>query len=79
MEPKDINQQNNFLAPMPGLVIEVYIELGQFVKQGKALIIIEAMKMEYSIRAPHDGTITTINVEAGDTVKKGQELIRMDL
>lgn len=59
---------------MPGLIVQVEVEVGQHVTAGDGLIIIEAMKMENEIRAPHDGVVEKIAVEEGLEVKGGQLL-----
>lgn len=59
-------------APMPGTVLSIKVEVGQAVKRGDDLIMIEAMKMEQAIKAPADGTVAAINVAQGDTVTSGQ-------
>ena len=59
-------------APMPGTVLRINAEVGQAVKRGDDLIIIEAMKMEQAIKAPADGTVASISVAQGDTVTSGQ-------
>ena len=59
-------------APMPGTVLRINAEVGQAVKRGDDIIIIEAMKMEQAIKAPADGTVAAINVAQGDTVTSGQ-------
>lgn len=64
-------------APMPGLVLEVNVEVGQEVKAGDKLLILGAMKMENSIVIPNDATIKAISVKAGDAVDKGQILIEL--
>jgi 3-methylcrotonyl-CoA carboxylase alpha subunit len=62
-------------APMPGRIVQVLTEKGASVKRGAALIILEAMKMEYTITAPSDGTIEDIRYAEGDVVDEGAELI----
>ena len=59
-------------APMPGTVKSVPVAVGQTVKKGDDLIIIEAMKMEQSIKAPADGKVQAINVASGDTIEADQ-------
>ncbi|MBR4222699.1 MAG: biotin/lipoyl-binding protein [Victivallales bacterium] len=59
-------------APMPGTVLSIKVEVGQAVKRGDDIIMIEAMKMEQAIKAPADGTVAAINVAQGDTVTSGQ-------
>ena len=62
-------------APMPGIVTKISCAVGDSVKRGTPLLVIEAMKMENNINAPIDGTIHSITVNAGDEVKKGDTLI----
>ncbi|AUG77331.1 acetyl-COA carboxylase [Kitasatospora sp. MMS16-BH015] len=55
-------------APMPGTVTVVKAALGEQVRRGQALLVLEAMKMEHVITAPHDGTVTELRATAGGTV-----------
>ena len=59
-------------APMPGTVLSIKVAVGQAVKKGDDLIMIEAMKMEQAIKSPADGTVASINVAQGDTVETDQ-------
>ena len=52
-------------APMPGKILGVKASVGQAVKRGQVLVILEAMKMENEIVAPEDGTVASINVSTG--------------
>ena len=61
-------------APMPGNINAVKVTVGQAVKKGDNLLILEAMKMENPIPAPKDGTITSILVDKGATVESGAVL-----
>ena len=65
-------------APMPGLVLGVSVEVGQEVKEGEGLLILEAMKMENVLKAVGDGVIKSIHTEQGEAVEKGQLLIEME-
>ena len=65
-------------APMPGLVLAVSVEVGQEVKEGEGLLILEAMKMENVLKAVGDGVIKSIHTEQGKAVEKGQLLIEME-
>ena len=67
----------NVEAPMQGLVISVDVSLGQKVKAGETLILLEAMKMENPIVAPVDGTVEGIHISKGDTVETGALLISL--
>jgi len=64
-------------AKLPGNVYEVFCALGDRVKKGETLLILEAMKMESPVTAPTDGTIATLDVEKGQTVQSGQLLATM--
>jgi len=65
------------IAPMPGRVISVLVNSESKVDKGQALMIIEAMKMEHTIRAPTDGTVTAIAYSEGDLVDEGAELLTL--
>ena len=62
-------------APMPGLILEVNVKVGQEVKENDALLILEAMKMENIITSPRDGIIKSVTAIKGTTVEKGSLLI----
>ncbi|WP_441246012.1 acetyl/propionyl/methylcrotonyl-CoA carboxylase subunit alpha [Kitasatospora sp. McL0602] len=61
-------------APMPGTVTVVKAALGEQVKRGQALLVLEAMKMEHVITAPHDGTVTELRASTGGTVAMDEVL-----
>ncbi|WP_445724287.1 biotin/lipoyl-containing protein, partial [Flavobacterium sp.] len=65
-------------APMPGLILEINVEVGQSVKENDPLLILEAMKMENSFLSPRDGVIKSIAVEKGNAVDKGQLLVEFE-
>ncbi|MDO4325678.1 MAG: biotin/lipoyl-containing protein [bacterium] len=65
-------------APMPGKILSVKASVGQAVKKGEVLLILEAMKMENEIVAPQDGTVATINVSAGDSVEAGATIATLN-
>ncbi len=62
-------------APLPGTVVDVKVSVGQSVKKGDILVIIEAMKMENEIAAPSDGKVAQIVASKGASVKSGDALI----
>ena len=55
-------------APMPGTILDVKVSVGQSVKKGDVICVLEAMKMENDIPAPADGVIASINVQKGASV-----------
>ena len=61
-------------APMPGRVRRLLATPGAAVSRGDVLLVLEAMKMEHTIRAPHDGTLVRFHVAEGDLVEAGMEL-----
>lgn len=62
-------------APMPGLVLKVFVKEGDALQKGDNLFVLEAMKMENIIKAPADVTVKAIKIKPGDKVEKGQVLI----
>ena len=65
-------------APMPGLILELNVEVGQTVKENDNLLILTAMKMENSLLSPRDGVIKSIAISVGDSVIKGDLLIEFE-
>lgn len=68
----------NLKAPMPGKVLRVDVTEGQSVRKGDSVLILEAMKMENTIKATGEATVKAIHVKAGDTVEKGQVMVEME-
>jgi len=62
-------------APMPGRIIEVPVQIGQKVKKGEAVMIMESMKMQYIIRSPVDGVVEKLNFKANDLVELNKQLL----
>ena len=62
-------------APMPGNILKVNVNVGDAVKSGTVLVVLEAMKMENEIMAPKDGTVTQVLVSKGSTVDTGAPLV----
>lgn len=71
-------QVNVIKAPMPGLILEINVVVGQEVKTNDNLLILGAMKMENSFLSPRDGIIKALKVIVGDAVTKGQLLIEFE-
>ena len=72
--PSGVDVAGSLVAPLPGLVIRTEVEPGQDVGAGRALLVLEAMKMEHTVRAPYDGVLKTLLVGVGDQVAVGQRL-----
>jgi biotin carboxyl carrier protein len=64
-------------SPLAGKVMAVPVTVGQAVKQGDHLVVLEAMKMNTYVQAPHDGAVAEILVNPGDVVAEGQALVRI--
>ena len=62
-------------APMPGNILKVNVNVGDKVKEGQCLVVLEAMKMENEIMAPKNGTVTQVVVSKGSTVDTGAPLV----
>lgn len=58
-------------APMPGLLKAINVTIGQTVKKGEVIFVLEAMKMENALKSPMNGVIKEINVETGSAIDKG--------
>lgn len=71
-------QINAIKAPMPGLILEISVVVGQMVKENDNLLILTAMKMENSFLSPREGIIKAISVIVGDSVVKGDLLIEFE-
>lgn len=65
-------------APLPGTVNDIKVSVGQEVKKGDTIVVLEAMKMENNIDADRDGKIAEIRVSKGDTVMEGAVLVTIE-
>ncbi|HEX8696058.1 MAG TPA: biotin/lipoyl-containing protein [Longimicrobium sp.] len=74
----DTEADRTVAAPMPGLVVKIEVEVGQQVKAGQGVIVVEAMKMENELKAPADGVVAKILVQERQTVEKGAPLIVLE-
>ena len=66
---------NSLKSPLPGIILDITCNVGDRVKKGQKLLILEAMKMENNIIADRDGMIQEIKIRKGDSVLEGSELI----
>jgi len=71
-------QHGGLTAPMNGSIVRILVEAGQAVEAGTALVVLEAMKMEHSIRAPHAGIVKALYCAEGDLVSEGSALVELE-
>jgi biotin carboxyl carrier protein len=71
----DSDSQGGLEAPMPGRVTRVEVAVGDVVKRGQELIVVEAMKMENGLISPMDGVVKRLTVKVGDMVAPGPALV----
>jgi biotin carboxyl carrier protein len=63
------------VSPLPGVIIAVKVNVGDAVKAGQTVAVLEAMKMENDIQAECDGTVTAVKVAKGDSVLEGAVIV----
>jgi len=73
-----VKKLSEIKAPMPGLVLDIMVGVGDQLAEGDSIMILEAMKMENVIKAPAEMTIKEILIKKGDAVDKNQILINLD-
>ncbi|KWV85111.1 Acetyl-/propionyl-coenzyme A carboxylase alpha chain [Pseudomonas fluorescens] len=72
------SHQGGLTAPMNGSIVRVLVEVGQTVEAGTQLVVLEAMKMEHSIRAPHAGVVKALFCQEGEMVAEGSALVELE-
>lgn len=75
--PKAASSAKTITSPLPGVIIAVKVNVGEAVKAGQVVAILEAMKMENEIQAESDGTVTAVNVSKGDSVLEGAAIVTL--
>lgn len=66
------------ISPLPGSIVRLQVNVGDAVKRGDTLLVIESMKMENNIPAPRDGQVSAVYVQAGQSVMQGAALLDLD-
>jgi biotin carboxyl carrier protein len=66
---------NKVTTPLPGTILDVFVNVGDTVKSGQTVVLLEAMKMENNIEADCDGTVKEVKVRKGDSVLEGDVLV----
>lgn len=62
-------------SPLPGVIVEVKVKIGDSVKEGQVVAVLEAMKMENEIQSEYTGTVISINVSQGDSIPEGAPIV----
>ena len=75
--PRQVHQ-GSLVAPMNGSIVRVMTQVGEAVEAGASLVVVEAMKMEHSMRAPFAGTVTVLACREGDMVSEGAVLVALE-
>jgi acetyl/propionyl-CoA carboxylase alpha subunit len=78
MDVSQSKQVNHIIAPMPGLVVSVVVSEGQILKDGDAVVVLEAMKMENILKAAGDAVVKRIHVKKGEAVEKNVVLVELE-
>lgn len=73
-----VQKGDSVKSPMPGLLVKVMVMVGDEVKEGTSLAIVEAMKMQNELRAPRDGVIKKINYKEGDQVEVLKPIVELE-
>lgn len=73
--PAQSNVKGAVKSPLPGVILSLNCKVGDVVKRGQVLLVLEAMKMENNINADRDGKIVDIKVNKGDSVLEGADLV----
>jgi biotin carboxyl carrier protein len=68
----------SLMSTLPGVVVSVLVSEGERVSAGQALLVIEAMKMEHTLRAPQAGVVKVLKHRVGDRVKEGSALVEVE-
>lgn len=69
--------KNIIYAPMPGIITEIKVNIGQKVKKGEPLVIMESMKMQLEISSPNEAEIEEIYVQKNSSIKKGDKILKI--
>lgn len=74
-KPKTHKTSYELKSPLPGTILDLYVNKGDTINKGQVLLILEAMKMENSIEAEYDGVVENIYIKKGDSVLEGDLLL----
>ncbi|MDE3743589.1 acetyl-CoA carboxylase biotin carboxyl carrier protein [Maribacter polysaccharolyticus] len=80
-EPLKVNpgsSKTKIVAPIPGVVLSINVKVGDTIKVGDQLLVLEAMKMENNIASEKSGTVTAVNVSVGQQVLQNEVMIELE-
>ena len=77
MQSANVAALGSLTTPLPGTIVAVHVEAGDVIKQGMALITVEAMKMEHTLTAPRDGTVVRVAFQVAERVAEGAVLVEL--
>lgn len=77
-ETDDVAGADRIVAPLPGTVVALLVKVGDAVEKGAAVMTLEVMKMEQTLRAPFAGTVRKVACRVGDIVQEGVELAEIE-
>lgn len=79
LEKKGVKpRKRDVRTSMPGRIVKLFVKEGEDVKEGQAILVLEAMKMQNEIKSPQSGKVTQINPKAGDSVETGSLLFSVE-
>ncbi len=73
-----LQKSDSVSSPMPGLIVKIPVAVGESIKSGATLAIVEAMKMQNELRAPRDGVVKKINFKEGDQIDALQPIVELE-
>jgi acetyl/propionyl-CoA carboxylase alpha subunit len=73
-----VKKVNDMKAPMPGVVLDIKVIIGQEIKKDDPIVVLEAMKMENLLKSPIDGVIKGVSISKGETVEKNRVLVTFE-
>ncbi len=76
-KPKSVSNLTSIIAPLPGLILKIPVKVGDAVKAGQNMLVMEAMKMENEVQAATNGIVKSIFFKEGDSVNEGDVLIEL--
>jgi biotin carboxyl carrier protein len=74
----EVQGPQQVVAPMPGKIVRILVQVGETVEAGQGLVVVEAMKMQNEIRSPKSGKVEKIVAKEGETVNPGDVLVWVD-